>query len=182
RSFGHLYLQLAEPVIAPEGEARTNWEVFGHLARVMGMLDRHYETPLPALVDAHLRAAGPVADGVTHERLRIERSVRIAVPRPFLPFANGAPTPSGRIEFYSETLRERGLPPLPTYVPLRESRDNPAIGARYPLRCHVPPNRFFLNSSFSQSSLLRARQGGPSVLVHPDDAVERGIAAAALVP
>jgi anaerobic selenocysteine-containing dehydrogenase len=181
RSFGHLYLQLAEPVIAPEGESRTNWEVFGQLARVMGMPDRHYETPLPALVDAHLRAAGPVADGVTHERLRAERSARIAVPRPFLPFADGAPTPSGRVEFYSETLRERGLPPLPTYVPLRESRDNPAIGARYPLRCHVPPNRFFLNSSFSQSSLLRARQGGPSVLVHPDDAAERGIAAGDLV-
>jgi anaerobic selenocysteine-containing dehydrogenase len=175
RSFGHLYLQLAEPVIAPEGESRTNWEVFAQLARAMGMPDRHYETPLPALIDRHLRAAGPVAEGITHDRLRAERSARIVVPRPFLPFANGAPTPSGRVEFYSETLRRQGLPPLPTYVPLRESRDNPAIGTRYPLRCHVPPNRFFLNSSFSQSALLRARQGGPTVLVHQDDAAARGI-------
>ncbi len=70
RSFGHLYLQLAEPVIPPRGEARTNWEVFGELARAMGMRDRHYETALPALVDAHLRAAGPVTDGITHARLR----------------------------------------------------------------------------------------------------------------
>jgi anaerobic selenocysteine-containing dehydrogenase len=181
RSFGHLYLQLAEPAIAPEGESRTNWEVFRQLARAMGMPDRHYETPLPALIDAHLRAAGPVADGITHERLRSERSARIAVPRPFLPFADGAPTPSGRVELYSETLRQQGLPPLPTYVPLRESRDNPAIGTRYPLRCHVPPNRFFLNSSFSQSALLRARQGGPIVLVHQDDAAARGIAEGDLV-
>jgi anaerobic selenocysteine-containing dehydrogenase len=181
RSFGHLYLQLAEPVIAPLGEARTNWQVFGQLARTMGIPDRHYETPLPELIDAHLRAAGPVADGVTHERLRAERSARLAVPRPFLPFADGAPTPSGRIEFYSETLRRQGLPPLPTYVPLRESRDNPAIGPRYPLRCHVPPNRFFLNSSFSQSALLRARQGGPTVVVHPADAAARGIEAGDLV-
>src|SRR5262249_31388283 len=29
RSFGHLYLQLAEPAIAPCGEAKSNWEVFG---------------------------------------------------------------------------------------------------------------------------------------------------------
>ena len=58
RSFGHLYVQLAQPVIAPRGEARTNWEVFGQLARAMGMPDRHYETPLPELIDAHLRAAG----------------------------------------------------------------------------------------------------------------------------
>jgi anaerobic selenocysteine-containing dehydrogenase len=181
RSFGHLYLQLAEPVIAPRAEARTNWEVFGQLARAMGMPDRHYESPLPGLIDAHLRAAGPVADGITHERLRVEHSARIAVSRPFRPFADGAPTPSGRVEFYSETLAKQGLPPLPTYVPLRESRDNPAIGPRYPLRCHVPPNRFFLNSSFSQSALLRARQGGPTVLVHPDDAVARGIAGGDLV-
>ena len=45
RSFGHLYLQLAEPVIAPREEARTNWEVFGQLARAMGM-------PRPPLRDA----------------------------------------------------------------------------------------------------------------------------------
>lgn len=181
RSFGHLYLQLAEPVIAPREEARTNWEVFGQLARAMGMPDRHYETPLPELIDAHLRAAGPVAEGITHERLRAEHSARIDVPRPFRPFADGAPTPSGRVEFYSEALARQGLPPLPTYAPLRESGDNLAIGSRYPLRCHVPPNRFFLNSSFSQSGLLRARQGGPTVLVHPDDAVARGIAGGDLV-
>jgi anaerobic selenocysteine-containing dehydrogenase len=181
RSFGHLYLQLAEPVIAPCGEARTNWEVFGQLARAMGMSDGHYETPLPALIDAHLGAAGAVAEGVSHERLRVTRSARIAVPRPFLPFADGAPTPSGRVEFYSETLRQEGLPPLPTYVPIRESRDNPAIGGRYPLRCHVPPNRFFLNSSFSQSALLRARQGGPTVVLHPADAAARRIAPGDLV-
>ncbi len=181
RSFGHLYLQLAEPVIAPVGESRSNWEVFGQLARAMGIRDSHYETPLGELIDAHLRAGGSVADGVTHARLRAERSVRIAVPRPFLPFADGAPTPSGRVEFYSETLLQQGLPPLPTYVPLRESRDDPAIGSRYPLRCHVPPNRFFLNSSFSQSTLLRARQGGPSVVLHPEDAAERQIDAGDLV-
>jgi anaerobic selenocysteine-containing dehydrogenase len=137
RSFGHLYLQLAEPVIAPVGESRSNWEVFGQLARAMGIRDSHYETPLGELIDAHLRAGGSVADGVTHARLRAERSVRIAVPRPFLPFADGAPTPSGRVEFYSETLLQQGLPPLPTYVPLRESRDDPAIGARY--RCGARP-------------------------------------------
>jgi anaerobic selenocysteine-containing dehydrogenase len=180
RSFGHIYLQLAQPVISPVGESRSNWQVFGQLARAMGMRDAHYETPLAALLDEHLRAGGPVAEGVTHERLRAERSVRIAVPRPFMPFADGAPTPSGRVEFYSDTLLKEGLPPLPTYVPLRESPDS-AIGLRYPLRCHVPPNRFFLNSSFSQSTLLRARQGGPTVVLHPDDAAERRIAAGDLV-
>jgi anaerobic selenocysteine-containing dehydrogenase len=85
------------------------------------------------------------------------------------------------VEFDSDTLLGQGLPALPTYVPLRESPDNPAVGARYPLRCHVPPNRFFLNSSFSQSALLRVRQGGPAVLVHPVDASSRQIESGDLV-
>ena len=40
----------------------------------------------------------------------------------------------------------------------------------------MPPNRFFLNSSFSQSERLRRRQGTPTVLVAAADAAERGIA------
>jgi anaerobic selenocysteine-containing dehydrogenase len=40
----------------------------------------------------------------------------------------------------------------------------------------VPPNRFFLNSSFSQSPLLRRRQGSPTVMLAPADAAARGIA------
>jgi anaerobic selenocysteine-containing dehydrogenase len=47
---------------------------------------------------------------------------------------------------------------------------------RYPLQCIVPPNRFFLNSSFSQSARLRERQGPPTVMLAPEDAQARGIA------
>ncbi len=176
RSFGHLHLQLAAPAIAPRGEAKSNWEVFGLLARALGLrCDGHYAKSEAALVEECLAAGGAATRGITPARLRAERSVRLPVPRPFMPFADGAPTPSGKVEFYSETLARQGLPPLPTYVPLAEAPEDPALGGRYPLRCHVPPNRFFLNSSFGQSALLRARQGGPTVFLHPADAAARGI-------
>ncbi len=181
RSFGHLYLQLAEPVIAPLGEAKPNWEAFGLLARALGIRDRHYRKPEADLIREYLAASGPASAGITYERLRAEHSVRINVPRPYLPFADGAPTPSGKVEFYSESLARQGLPALPTYVPLRESAEHPEIGPRYPLRCHVPPNRFFLNSSFSQSALLRKRQAGAAVMLHPQDAAARGIVPGELV-
>jgi N-acyl-D-aspartate/D-glutamate deacylase len=35
RSFGHLYLQLAEPVVAPVGESRSNWQVMRLLAEAL---------------------------------------------------------------------------------------------------------------------------------------------------
>jgi anaerobic selenocysteine-containing dehydrogenase len=182
RSFGHLYLQLAEPVIAPCGESRSNWEVFGHLARALGVrADGHYEKAPADLVREYLVASGPALAGVDYARLAAERTVRVAVARPFMPFADGAPTPSGKVELYSEALAAQGLPPLPTYVPLAEGPAHPDLGRRYPLRCHVPPNRFFLNSSFGQSALLRARQGGATVFVHPADATARSIVPGDLV-
>ena len=92
-----------------------------------------------------------------------------------MPFENGAPTPSGKVEFYSEALAAQGVPALPTYTPLQEGPENTELFRRYPLQCIVPPNRFFLNSSFSQSELLRRRQKAPMVFLNPADAAARGI-------
>src|SRR5437773_1392372 len=86
-----------------------------------------------------------------------------------------APTASGKVEFYSAWLESRGLPALPTYVPLVEGHERREITARFPLQCIVPPNRFFLNSSFSQSALLRRRQGVATAMLAPADAAARGI-------
>jgi anaerobic selenocysteine-containing dehydrogenase len=176
KSFGHLYVQLAEPVIDPAGESRSNWHVVRQLARAMGLSDPHFEKDEPALVREVLASGDPSIAGITYERLKEERSVRLSVARPYLPFADGAPTPSGKVEFVSGTKRAGGLPSLPTYVPLVEGPENETLTRRYPLQCIVPPNRFFLNSSFSQSEMLRRRQRGPSVFLHPVDARSRGIA------
>jgi anaerobic selenocysteine-containing dehydrogenase len=176
KSYGHLYLQLAEPVIEPEGEARSNWQVVQALARALGLRDPHFEKDETTLIRDVLASGDPSVAGITYERLREERAVRLAVGRPYKPFATGAPTRSGKVELVSEAMAREGLPPLPTYVPLREGPDGSALARRYPLQCIVPPNRFFLNSSFSESELLRRRQGGPSVFLHPEDAARRGIA------
>jgi len=175
RSFGQLYVQLARPVVAPVGEARSNWEVCGTLARALGVAESHYGRTPEAVIRALLAGGNETLHGITYERLRAEGSVRLNLPRPYLPFADGAPTRSGRVEFYSESLAAHGLPALPTWTPLREGPSANGDSARYPLQCIVPPNRFFLNSSFSQSDLLRRRQGMPTVMLAPADAAARGI-------
>ena len=175
KSFGHLYVQLADPVIEPAGESRSNWQVVQLLARAMGLTDPHFAKDEPTLMREALGSNDPSLAGVSYERLRTERSVRLGVGRPYLPFAHGAPTPSGKVEFVSSAFAGAGLPSLPTWTPLVEGPENEAVSRRYPLQCIVPPNRFFLNSSFSQSEMLRRRQHGPSVFLHPEDARERGI-------
>jgi anaerobic selenocysteine-containing dehydrogenase len=176
RSYGQFYLQLAEPVVAPPGEARSNWEVCGMLARALGVAETHYAKSPAALIRELLAGGDATVEGITYERLRAEGSVRLNLPRPYLPFADGAPTGSGKVELYSERLAARGLPAVPTWTPLREGPADGASITRYPLQCIVPPNRFFLNSSFSQSELLRRRQGTPTVMLAPADAAVRGIA------
>ena len=175
KSYGHFYLQLARPVIAPEGESRSNWDVTRRLARAMGLRDPHFAKDEDDLIRETLASGDASVAGITLERLEAERSVRLRVGRPYLPFADGAPTPSGKVEFVSETLARAGQPALPTYVPLVEGPGHAELLRRYPLQCIVPPNRFFLNSSFSQSERMRRRQRGPAVLLHPDDAAARSI-------
>jgi anaerobic selenocysteine-containing dehydrogenase len=175
KSYGHFYVQLARAVIAPEGEARSNWAVTRLLAPAMGLRDPHFSKSEDDLIREALASGDPSIEGITLERLEAEHSVRLRIGRPYLPFADGAPTPSGKVEFLSETMARAGLPALPTYTPLVEGPEHTELTRRYPLQCIVPPNRFFLNSSFSQSELMRRRQRGPAVLLHPVDGAARGI-------
>ena len=175
-SYGHLYAQLARPVLAAPGEARSNWEAFRELSGALGVAEEHYAKSEEQLIRETLAAGGPATRRITLERLEEHGFVRLDLPRPYRPFAEGAPTASGKVEFYSEQMARAGLPPLPTWVPLVEGPASGELARQYPLQCIVPPNRFFLNSSFSQSARLRRRQEEPTVLVSPADAATRGIA------
>ena len=178
RSYGQFYVQLAQPVLEPQGEAKSNWDVFALLARALGepQAHAHYAAGDEAVIRNMLAGGDDSVRGITYEQLVADGSARLSLPRPYLPFAQGAPTPSGKVEFYSEALARMGMDALPTYVPLTEGPDNAGMRLRYPLQCIVPPNRFFLNSSFSQSALLRRRQKTPTVMLAPSDAAARGIA------
>jgi anaerobic selenocysteine-containing dehydrogenase len=175
RSFGQLTLQLAPPVLAPQGQAKSNWATSALLARAMGVAEAHYAKGDEGLMREFLARGDASVRGLTWEQLERDGWARVNLPRPYMPFANGAPTPSGKVEFYSAWLERQGLPALPTYVPLAEGPDNRELVARFPLQCIVPPNRFFLNSSFSQSELLRRRQGTATAMLAAADATSRGI-------
>jgi anaerobic selenocysteine-containing dehydrogenase len=99
------------------------------------------------------------------------------------PFALGRfPTPSGKCEFYSETMLQHGLDPLPTYIPPYESvASNPACAKKYPLAMISPPARNFLNSSFVNVKSLRDTEGEPHLDIHPQDALLRNISTGDMV-
>ncbi len=183
KSYGHLYVSLSRPAIAPRGEALPNTEVFRRLAARLGLDD-------PCLRESDEEMARQAFDwdhprmaGITFERLEREGTVRLSVPDPYVPFAEGGfPTPSGKCELRSDRLAEEGHDAVAGYVPPRESAASaPELAKRYPLAFISPPAHHFLNSTFSAQPVFVRREGEASVTIHPDDASSRGIAEGQMV-
>ena len=177
-AYGHHYATLNRPAIAPLGEAMPNTEIFRRLAKAMG-LDRDYlaDDDL-SLIRQALDTTDPIMQGVSFDALLEKGWVRLHVPTPYAPFANGGfPTPSGKCEFYSERLAQVGLDPVPTYTPPYESVErDPGLVARWPLTLISSPAHQFLNSTFVNVDKLRRSVGRPECIIHPDDAAPREIA------
>src|SRR5262249_55668608 len=96
-------------------------------------------------------------------------------PQPFIPFLNGFPTPSGRLEFLSQRAAADGLDALTGYTPPQELPDA-GLAQRYPLSLIATASHFFVNTIFSNKPELARRAGPLQVIVHPDDASQRGLA------
>lgn len=179
RMYGHHYLALNRPAISPIGQARPNSAIFRGLAQAMGYTDSGFyeddETVLRNFVEAQDH---PIYESVTWETLLAQSFVRLNLPRPYLPFADGNfPTPSGKCEFYSERMAQDGYDPLPTYTPPKT--ETPLAGrgtsSSSTLVCISPPAHSFLNTSFSHVERLRGREKEPLLWIHPQDATARQI-------
>ncbi|MBX6316090.1 MAG: molybdopterin-dependent oxidoreductase, partial [Isosphaeraceae bacterium] len=174
-SYGHHFVMLNPPAIAPRGECRSNNDVFRSLARLLGFEPELFpddETLIREALDG-----GPTLRGITLERLCEEGSIRLNLPERYAPFADGRfPTPSGKCELYSERMKADGLDPLPTYTPPREDpQARPDLAARYPLQLVSPPRPQFLNSTFANSPHHRQAAGDPMIELSDEDAAARGL-------
>jgi len=176
-AYGHLYVMANSPAIAPLGESLPNSEVFRRLAARMGFAEDCFKDSDEDICRQALESSRPAMRGIEWDSLKARGWQRLAVPERFAPFAEGRfGTPSGKCEFYSETAKQMGMDPLPTYVPPRESaQSNPGLAAKYPLAIISPPNRHFLNSSFANMPFAIAEAGEPGLDMHPKDAAARGV-------
>jgi anaerobic selenocysteine-containing dehydrogenase len=202
-SWGHLYLTLNEPAVAPLGEAVPNTELFRRLARTMGFNDPYWQRSDEEMAMAALDWTNPVLDGIDLASLRKTGYARLKVGTPdtFVPHREGNfPTPSGKCEFKSSiaangnlvlplfrqgyTAEQSGeaLDPLPNYIPPKESpATNPMLAKRYPLNMLSPKSHAFLNSSYGNLPIQQHHAGAQKVIINPRDAALRGIAAGDLV-
>ena len=168
-AWGHLYLALNRPAIAPRGESLCNTEVFRRLARALGRTEAYLFESDESMLRAALASGHPWLEGITYERLWEEGYARLNRPDDWRPFANGGyATPSGKAELYSDALREAGHDPLPSAGDRRFGDGLQLITGK---QLH------FLNSGYSNQERHRRRAGELFIELHAEDARERGVAA-----
>jgi anaerobic selenocysteine-containing dehydrogenase len=176
-SWGHAYITLNLPAIAPLGETLPNTEIFRRLAERMGFNEPYFRESDEDIVRKALTSTHAFAQGITFEALKKKGWMRLNIPEGYRPYADGKfPTASGKCEFYSETLAQQGLDPLPAYAAPDIGDDN-LRRVRYPLSLISAKSALhFLNSSYANMprQLRAARE--PLADIHTQDAADRGIA------
>ena len=192
-SWGHLYLSLNQPAIEPLGEAIPNIEQFRRISQRMALDIDWYRLSDEEMALAALDWSAPALQGITLDQLKERGWARLNVPSPddYAPHAEGNfPTASGKCEFRSSMAEQAGnfvvpvfregynafqpggvVDPLPHYVPPQEDLD----GSQYPLHFLSPKAHAFLNSQYANMAYQRRVQGEQSVIIHQDDAEDRGI-------
>ena len=192
-SWGHFYVSLNTPAIAPLGEAVPNTELFRRLATRMGFTDPCFTRTDEQMVAEAFDWSAPAMDGITVESLRRTGWARLNLPSAddYAPHAAGNfPTPSGKTEFRSSLAEQAGnfvlslfrqgseeyqpggtVDPLPHYIPPRETETT-----GYRLNLISPKSHAYLNSSAADQPMQRRIQGEQAITIHPQDAADRGIA------
>lgn len=169
-SYGHYYLQLARAAVAPQGEAKSNVEVFRLLAARMGFEDACFRDSEDDMIRALLDSQHAFVRGITLEELDRKGWVRLHVApegEPFVPFAHGGfGTPTGKCEMDVAKL---------AYEPPVESRQgDAALRELYPLELVSPKTGDGMNSTFGHRDTVDRSQ--EVAVLHARDAGERGIA------
>ncbi|WP_066300420.1 molybdopterin oxidoreductase family protein [Bacillus sp. FJAT-29937] len=165
-SYWHHYIQLQQPVIEPYEEAKSNVEVFRLLADSMGFKEQAFKDSEEDMIRQSLdNPSNPYTKDISFESL-FEKNYLKANIKPLFP--GKLPTPSGKIELYSEQMKRDGYPALPTYVQLHEDEDFPFL--------FVPaPNHNFLNSTFSNNKKHVTLEKEPKLHINLEDAHELNI-------
>ncbi|MFM8263955.1 MAG: molybdopterin-dependent oxidoreductase [Pirellula sp.] len=160
-SYGHYYLQYADAVVEARGQARTNRWIFKQLASRLGLDVPELHLDTKELIDAMLDSPNPYLKGITRSKLTSERSVKLSLPSPFLPYSQGSHFSDGKIRFF----------PAPIQIEFEEILDE-----RYPLRLISPPGAVVVNTTMGNvPSIIKMAGGEPTLLIHPDDANRFGI-------
>ena len=155
--------------VAQLGECRSNYDTLYGLAEKLGLAEHFFSTEegwwdhilKPAGVTfSQFRQLGTLSNTGQYGKFKIEK------------FA----TPSGKVELYSNKLKEWGFDPLPVYYESPETPySEPELTGEYPLIFTSRKSAAFSHSRGRQIESLRCSRSEPLIHVHPKTATKSGI-------
>jgi anaerobic selenocysteine-containing dehydrogenase len=173
---GHQHISVGPKLIDPPGECRSNHEVIQALGRRLKAVHPGFEMTPRELIDVTLQKSGHggiealeadlwrdiqpdfrtshYLDGFAHADKKFHFKADWANP----PFGNPGLGPWEQ------------MPSLPDHWTIIEEADE-----AHPFRLATSPSRSFLNTSFNETPSSIAREGKPSVMMHPEDATALGV-------
>ncbi len=181
-AYWHPYIQFKQKVMEPPGEVKPESEVYRLLAQRLGLDAEAVSAAIPgpddAAIEAWLENRLAPFPGLSLARLR--RGPVIAPGHEEVAFGDlQFPTPSGKIELWSEEAHERwGTDALPSWFePLESSRGDVALAEKYPLSFMTPNTKNRIHSQFNNLEMIRVHSPRPTLAMCPVDAMARGILA-----
>ncbi len=165
-AYGQHWLQRAEPVIPPQGEALPNTELFRQLAARFGFTDPGFTASDAELMDDAVDPDDARLGGVRPSRIPTDRALAMtAGGEEFVLFKNVFPaTASGKAELASPYLEQKYGARLPRFLP---------VESRYPLALISPASDRRITSTFGGVD----GDAPPPLEMHPEDARARGLRA-----
>lgn len=174
-AYWHPYLQLRQKCMEPPAGVKPETEIYAALGKRLGLDEAALRSVLPDGTDAGVEAwlqrrLDPL--GITLEQLR---QGPVVVPgTPEVAWADGRfPTPSGKIELFSEEAAQRwAVDPLPDYV---EAVEGVWKSGQYPLQLLTPNTKNGIHSQFHMLEVIRKLGVEHALFMHPEDAEARAL-------
>ncbi len=167
------YLMLRKKAIEPLYESWSEWKFFTELAKRLGIGDKFPWKSEEELVAFEL---GPT--GLTFKQLLEEKPEGAFYQEKQYGMKDAKfSTPSGKIEIYSEALKNVGFDPLPTYLePRRSPVSSPELLKRYPLILSTGNrNLYYTHAQFRKVDSLKQKSPEPRAELGPKTALQYGI-------
>ncbi|WP_321415929.1 molybdopterin-dependent oxidoreductase [uncultured Desulfobacter sp.] len=164
---------LQEKVIEPLGDSRPGWQIIFDLARALKLDEAFPFQTVEEAIDFQLEPSGITVrqmrehpDGLTLQKPEFEKYRQ-----------HGFNTPSGKVEFYSETLSDYGYEPIPSFELSRAGRITfDYAKEKYPLAgISGEKSGWFVHSRYRNIPWIVEKEPEPFIDLHPDDAELREI-------
>lgn len=163
--YGHFIFSQSNPVLPPQGEAISNFDLFQRLARKMGYTNPAFSQTLEERIEDYLENFDGLPEGVKVSSLsdgRYIRSKYADLKESF--FGDGK---KFQFKILTPNSSDQGIPQL---LKAKEF-DHPGLIRAFPFKLITPPLGKMLNSTFGENHSIESG----TVMIHPVDSKKLAI-------